>query len=250
LGAMPAPVVQIPMTAGAVAVVYNGLPKGLRLTGPVLADIFLGNITRWSDARIAGLNPGMRLPNRPISVARRSDGSGTTWIYTNYLKAVSPAWRSQVGAGKSVAWPVGQGARGNDGVAALVKQQSGGIGYVELAYALQQGMPYAALRNRSGAYVLPSVGGVTSAAAASARAIQRDIRTPIVNAPGAASYPISGFSFILVYKNQADKAKGRAVTQFLNWGLNQGQTYARALSYAPLPQSVKRLSAVKLRSVR
>lgn len=250
LRTMPAPIVQIPMTSGAVAVVYNGLPKGLRLSGPVLADIFLGNITRWNDAKIASMNPGMRLPGRAISVARRSDGSGTSWIFTNYLKSVSPLWARQVGAGKSVAWPIGQGGKGNDGVAALVKQQPGSIGYVELAYAVQQGLPYAALRNRSGNYVMPSVAGVTAAAGASAKSIQRDIRTPIVNAPGAGSYPISGFSFILVYKDQADKTKGRAVTNFLSWGMNQGQSYARALYYAPLPLSVKRVNMVKLRTVR
>ena len=250
LAAMPSPIVQIPMTAGAVAVVYNGLPRGLRLSGPVLADIFLGNITRWNDAKIAGLNPGMRLPGRPISVARRSDGSGTSWIFTNYLKSVSPAWARQVGAGKAVGWPVGQGGKGSDGVSALVKQQAGSIGYVELAYAIQNNLPYASLRNRAGAFVAPSVGGVTAAAAASARSLQRDVRTPIVNAAGAASYPISGFSFILVYKNQADKTKGRAVTQFLNWGLTKGQSYSKALYYAPLPQSVKRINAVKLRTIR
>ena len=250
LRSMPSPVVQIPMTAGAVAVIYNGLPRGLRLTGPVLADIFQGNITRWNDSKIAALNAGMRLPSRPITVARRSDGSGTTWIFTQYLKAVSPSWSRQIGAGKAVAWPVGQGGRGSDGVSALVKQQPGSIGYVELAYARQNNLPFAAIRNRAGAYVLPSPGGVTAAAGASAKSLQRDIRTPIVNAAGAASYPISGFSFILVYKNQTDKAKGRAITQFLNWGMNAGQRYAKALDYAPLPLSVKRVNTIKLRSIR
>ena len=250
LGAMPAPVVQIPTVAGGVAVIYNGLPRGLRLSGPVLANIYLGTITRWNDAQIAALNPGMRLPGRPISVNRRSDGSGTTYIFTNYLKSVSPAWARQVGSGKTVAWPVGSGGKGSDGVSSNVQQTPGSIGYVELNYAVQNNLPYAAMRNRAGQFILPNVASVTAAASASASAIQRDVRALIVNAPGAGSYPISGFTYIILYKNQMNKAKGKTLLNFLSWAMGPGQAYAKPLYYAPLPQSVKRINAIKLRMVR
>jgi phosphate transport system substrate-binding protein len=249
---MPGAVVHIPTVAGAVAVVYNGLPKGLKLSGPVLAGIFLGQITRWNDAKIAALNPGVSLPNRAVSVAHRADGSGTSYIFTSYLKAVSPAWASQVGAGKAVNWPTGQGGKGNDGVASIVKQTPGGIGYVELAYAVQNHLPYAALKNKAGQFVLPSVGGVTAAAQASAKALQRDVRSPIVNASGAKSYPISGFTFILVYKNQSDKDKGKTLVTFLKWAISGtgGQKLAPGLLYAPLPRSIATIDAAKLRTVK
>ncbi len=250
LRTMPGNVVQVPAASGAVAVIYNGLPRGLRLSGPVLTNIFLGQITRWNDAQIAGLNPGMRLPGRPISVAHRSDGSGTSFIFTNYLKSVSPAWARQVGAGKSVSWPVGLGGKGSDGVAGIVQQTPGSIGYVELSYAIQNHLPYASLRNRSGRFVAPNVAGVTSAAAASSGALQRDVRSLIVNAPGADSYPIAGFTYILLYQNQNNKAKGQTLLRFLNWAMGPGQAFARPLYYAPLPQSVKRINAMKLHSVR
>lgn len=248
--AMPGAVAHIPTVAGAVAVVYNGAPRGVRLSGPVLADIFLGKITRWNDAALIALNPGMSLPSRRITVAHRSDGSGTSFIFTSYLKAVSPAWARQVGAGKAVDWPTGIGGKGNDGVAAVVKQTPGSIGYVELAYAKQNRLTYASIRNRSGAYVLPSVGGVTAAAGASARAIARDVRSSIVNASGINSYPISGFTYILVYTNQRDKNKGRETVKFLNWAIHAGQRYAAALDYAPLPRSVVRVNEVKLRTIK
>lgn len=250
LGTMPGGVIQIPAASGAVAVTYNGLPRGLRLSGPVLANIYLGQITRWNDAQIAGLNPGMRLPGRAITVVRRSDGSGTSYIFTNYLKSVSPSWARQVGAGKTVAWPVGIGGKGSDGVASNVQQISGSIGYVELNYAIQNRLPYASIRNRSGQFVSPTVASVTAAASASAGAIQRDVRALIVNAPGAGSYPISGFTYLLIYKNQTNKAKGQTLKSFLNWAMGPGQSYARPLYYAPLPQSVRRINAMKLRSVR
>ncbi len=250
LASMPAPVVQIPTVAGGVAVVYNGLPKGLRLSGPVLANIYLGQITRWNDAQITALNPGMRLPGRAISVARRSDGSGTSYIFTNYLKSVSPAWARQVGAGKTVAWPVGLGGKGSDGVASIVQQTPGSIGYVELNYAIINRLPYAALRNRAGQFILPNVGSVTSAAAASSAAIKRDVRSLIVNAGGAGSYPISGFTYLIIYKNQTNKAKGQTLVKFLNWAMGPGQAYARPLYYAPLPQTVKRINALKMRTIR
>lgn len=248
--AMPGAVVHIPTVAGAVAVVYNGMPRGLRLSGDVLADIYLGQITRWSDPRIRALNPGMRLSGKFITVARRSDGSGTTNIFTSYLKAVSPVWARQVGAGKSVSWPTGVGGRGNDGVAGVVKQTPGSIGYVELAYAEQNGLAYASMRNRAGAFVNPSVAGVVAAAQARSRETQRDVRASIVNAPGARSYPISGFTYILLYKNQRDKAKGKTMLKFLNWAMGPGQRFAKPLGYAPLPRSVVLINQAKMRTIR
>ncbi len=247
---MPSNVVHIPTVAGAVAVVYNGMPRGLRLSGDVLADIFLGQITRWSDPRIRALNPGMTLSGKYITVAHRSDGSGTTNIFTSYLKSVSPLWARQVGAGKSVSWPAGLGGKGNDGVAGIVKQTGGSIGYVELAYATQNGLAYASVRNRAGAFVAPSVGGVVAAAQARSREVQRDVRSPIVNAPGARSYPISGYTYILLYKNQRDKAKGKTLLKFLNWAIGPGQRFAKPLGYAPLPRSVVLINQSKLRTIR
>jgi phosphate transport system substrate-binding protein len=250
LRSMPGAVVHIPTVGGAVAVIYNGLPRGLRLSGPVVANIYLGQITRWNDPQITALNPGMSLPSRRITVARRSDGSGTTYIFTKFLAAVSPQWNRQVGASKAVDWPVGQGGRGNDGVAAIVKSSPGSIGYVEVAYAKQNNLPYASIRNRSGQFVQPTAAGVTAAAAAYARQLQRDVRFTIVNAPGARAYPISGFTYILAYKNQRDKTKGRALTSFLRWAMTNGQGYARSLDYAPLPRSIVTLNTSKINSIR
>lgn len=249
MSAMPAPVVHIPTVAGAVAIVYNlpGINSGLKLDAGTLSKIFLGRIARWDDASIRALNPGVHLPAKSIMVAHRSDGSGTTNIFTNYLKAVSPAWASTVGAGKSVNWPVGLGGKGSDGVAGIVAQTSGTIGYVELAYAAQNHVAVAALKNRAGRFVSPSIDGVTAAAEAGARAMQRDVRVSIVNASGAGAYPISGFTYILLYKNQP---KNAAMKQFLNWALGPGQSYARPLLYAPLPRSVVALDRKILAGVR
>jgi phosphate transport system substrate-binding protein len=247
--AMPGDVVHIPTVAGAVAMVYNGLPRGLRLSGDAIAGIFLGDITSWNDPKIAALNPNMRLPDKRITVAHRSDGSGTTYIFTNYLKAVSPRWARQVRAGKSVDWPVGLGGKGNEGVAGIVSQAPGSIGYLELAYAIQNHLPYASVRNRSGAFVEPSVAGVTAAAAGASKAMQRDVRVSIVNAPGTKAYPISGFTYILLYEKQNDTAKGQVLLKFLRWALGPGQKYAAPLQYAPLPRSVVALDTAKLRNV-
>jgi phosphate transport system substrate-binding protein len=208
---MPGEVLQIPTAAGAVVVVYNldGAPQHLKMSGDVLADIFLGKIKNWNDPRIAAANAGVKLPTRAITVARRSDGSGTTNIFTSYLKAVSPEWSSKVGAGKAVEWPVGIGGKGNDGVASTVKNTRGSIGYVELAYATEQKMSYAAIKNSAGQFVVPSPDSTTAAAEANAAALQKDITTPIVNASGAKSYPISGFTYLLVYKKQDDATKAK-----------------------------------------
>jgi phosphate transport system substrate-binding protein len=248
---MPAPVVHIPTVAGAVAVIYNlqEVPK-LRLDGQTLAGMFLGQIKRWNDPKIAALNPGASLPNRAVTVTHRSDGSGTSYIFTNYLKAVSPEWSSQVGAGKSVEWPVGIGGKGNDGVAAVVKQTAGAIGYAELAYAIENKIAYAALRNKAGQFVEPSVASTIAAAEGASAAMQKDVRTPIVNEPGAKAYPIAGFTYILVYKKQQDAAKGKVLTEFLNWAMTDGQGMAEPLLYAPLPASVAKLNQTTIQSIQ
>ncbi len=246
LTTMPGKVIQVPTVAGAVAVVVNGAPQGVKLSGPVLAEIFAGRITRWNAPEIAGLNPGARLPGKAITVAHRSDGSGTTNIFTTYLSSVSPSWKSTYGAGKSVSWPVGLGGKGNDGVADLVKQTPGSIGYVELAYAINNHMHYAALKNRSGKFVLPSVAGAMAAAQGASMATARDVRSPLVNQGGNA-YPIVGYTFIMYYANAKNTPKGKALVKFLNWAMGPGQKLAAPLYYAPLPRAVITNNKLKLR---
>lgn len=246
LTTMPGKVIQIPTVAGAVAVVVNGAPQGIKLSGPVLADIFEGKISRWNAPQIAGLNPGMNLPSKAITVAHRSDGSGTTNIFTTFLASVSPSWKSTYGAGKSVSWPVGLGGKGNDGVADLVKGTPGSIGYVELAYALQNRMKYAAIKNRSGKFVLPSVSGAVAAAQGASKATARDPRSPIVNQGGNA-YPIAGYTFIMYYANAKSTPKGQSLVKFLNWAMGPGQKMAPGLYYAPLPRAVVTNNKLKLR---
>lgn len=249
LRSAPAKLLHIPTVMGAVAVTYNlpGLARPLRLTPDVLADIFLGRITRWNDRRIREANPGVSLPNRPIVVVRRSDGSGTTFIFTSYLSRVSQDWAQRVGSGTAVSWPVGVGAPQNDGVAGQVRQIPGAIGYVGLAYALQNRMAYAALRNRDGEFVLPSLES-TSAAAAGAT-IPDDFRTLIVDAPGKDSYPIAAFTYILIQEAQPDAVKGKALVDFLWWAVHDGQKFAPVLHYAPLPPSVVERVEKALRQV-
>jgi phosphate transport system substrate-binding protein len=248
---MPGPVVHIPTVAGAVAIAYNlrGLSGQLKLDGPTLADMFLGKITRWNDPRVAALNKGVNLPSLPVAIAHRSDGSGTTYILTNYLAAVSPEWKSKVGAGKSVNWPVGLGGKGSEGVSALVKQTPGGIGYEEIAYAIQNREAYAQMKNKSGKFVAPSVESTTAAAAGGAPALKADIRTPIVNSPSAAAYPICGFTYLLVYRDMKDPVRGKALGAFLKWAMGEGQSLAAPLYYAPLPKSVIALNAATLKKL-
>ena len=249
---MPREVAQIPTVAGAVAIVYNvpQVKAKIKLSGPVLAEIYLGAITKWNDAKIAALNAGAALPDTAITVAHRSDGSGTSNIFTSYLKAVSPQWATKVGAGKSVAWPAGVGGKGNDGVASVVKSTKGGIGYVELAYAEQNKMSYAAMRNASGQFVEPTVDATVAAAQGGVAGLQKDIRTPIVNAPGAASYPIAGYTYILAYKQAKDAAKGKAIAAFLKWAMEDGQASAKDLLYAPLPKEVVALNEKTIESLK
>ena len=228
---MPGDVIHIPTVAGAVVLTYNvrGIGKGLRLTPEIASGIFLGKIRRWDDSAIKRVNPRLRLPRQPIYVAHRSDGSGTTFIFTSYLSAVSGEWKSRVGAGKSVRWPVGIGGKGNEGVAGLVKQTPGAIGYVEMAYAVQNRLSYACVRNRAGRFIEPSIESTTAAANSAAAAMKKDVRTLIVNPPGKNAYPIAGFTYILLYKNQSNPEKARALARFLRWAIHDGQKMAKPL---------------------
>ena len=227
----------IPTVMGAVVLVYNvpGL-QSLRLTPETLAGIFLGKISNWNDPALAKDNPGAKLPDTPIAVAHRSDGSGTTYSFTDYLSKVSAQWKSGPGTGKSVNWPTGLGGKGNEGVTGLVKQNEGGIGYVELAYANQNKLPVAEMKNHDGAWVKPTLEAV-SAAAAKAQ-IPDDYRISITDQPGKDAWPISTFTYLLVYKDMPDAAKGEALLQFLWWAAHDGQKLASALEYAPLPPPV------------
>ena len=235
-------VLHIPMVLGAVVVTYNvpGAPTSLQLTGDVVADIFLGKITKWNDTRIASLNPGATLPASDILVVHRSDGSGTTFIFTDYLSAVSSAWREGPGKGKEVQWPAGLGAKGNEGVAGQVKQTPGAVGYVELAYAKQNNLSMASIRNAAGQYVAPTIAAVTAAAEGASQTLppDTDYRISIVNAPSAAAYPISSFTWMLVYRSATDTVKQRKLVDFLKWALTEGEKSAESLDYAPLPASM------------
>jgi phosphate transport system substrate-binding protein len=230
-----------------------GLKGTLKLSGDVIADIFLGKITKWNDARIASLNKGEALPNQDILVVHRSDGSGTTYIWTDYLSAVSKDWAAGPGKGKDVKWPVGLGGKGNEGVAGQVKQLAGSIGYVELIYARQNKIPYASIKNASGAFVDATIESITEAAAGVAKGLPKDtdFRVSIVNAPGKGAYPISSMTWLLVYKTQTNATKGKQLVDFLKWMLVDGQKSAPALDYAPLPPAIvkqvqARVSEIKI----
>lgn len=236
------PILHIPTVIGAVVVTYNvpGVSQPLNLTSDVIADIFLGKITKWNDARITATNSSLTLPASDILVIHRSDGSGTTYIFTDYLAAVNEAWRKGPSRGKEVKWPVGLGGKGNEGVAGQVKQTPGAIGYVELAYAKQNGLAYANVKNAAGEFVAPTIASVTAAAASVAAALPEstDYRISIVNPPGKDAYPISSFTWLLVYKNQTDSVKQQKIADFLTWMLKDGEPSAAALDYAPLPPSI------------
>lgn len=235
-------ILHFPMVLGAVVVTYNlpDVSKSLKLSGIVLGDIFLGRITKWNDPRIAALNAGVTLPAKNILVVHRSDGSGTTYVFTDYLAAVSPSWAAGPSKGKEVRWPVGLGGKGNEGVAGQVRQIVGSIGYVELAYARQNRLSYAEVQNASGAFVAPTIEAITEAAAAAASKLGKntDYRVSIVNAPGKNAYPISSFTWLLVYERMPNAAKSKTLTDFLKYALNDGQKSASALDYAPLPASL------------
>jgi phosphate transport system substrate-binding protein len=229
----------IPTVLGAVVPVYNlpGAGTDLKFAPDVLADIYLGKISNWSDARIAKDNPGVKLPNQEIYVVHRSDGSGTTFIFTDYLAKVSPDWKNSVGSNSAVSWPKGIGGKGNEGVAGLVRQMPGAIGYVELIYALQNHIPYGYIRNSAGTWLKASIEGVTDAAA-TVKTMPADFRVSITNAPGKDAYPIASFTWLLIPAHPTDAAKAKVIKDFLNWMLSQGEGQVSALDYAPLPGAV------------
>ncbi len=250
-------ILHFPTVAGAVVVTYNlpGVSQPLNLDGETVVNIFLGNVRRWNAPEIAALNPGVALPDRDVIVVHRSDGSGTTYVFTDYLAAVSPAWARGPGRGKEVSWPVGLGGKGNEGVAGQVKQTPGAVGYVELAYANQNQLPAASIRNSSGNFIQPTLESITAAISAAAETLpsDTDYRISIVDPPGADAYPISSLTWLLVYEQQRDSTKGRRLADFLRWAFTEGEERAEALDYAPLPESMRqqllqRLDSLKLGS--
>jgi phosphate transport system substrate-binding protein len=251
LGKAPG-ILHIPTCLGAVVLSYNleGVPSGLHLSPDTAAGIFLGTIQDWSDPAIAKENPDAKLPKKRIVAVHRSDGSGTTKIFTDWLTATSADWKKGPGAGMSVAWPSGLGAKGNEGVAGQVKSTPGAIGYVELVYAAQNQLAYAAVKNASGAFVLPTPASITAAGAGAVAKIPEDLRATIVDAQGADAYPISGFTFVLLYQKQTDAARGKALVDYLNWSIHEGQSFAEPLHYAPLPASLVPRIEAKLASVK
>lgn len=248
-----APVVQIPETAGPVCITYNlpGLTEPLHLSSQAVAGLFLGTIKTWGDPVLAKDNPGVKLPKLPVVISHRSDGSGTTSIFTTYLTAVSPEWSSKVGKGPSVAWPVGIGGKGNEGVTGNIRNSPGGLGYVELAYAQQNHLPTAAIQNLAGQYVQPSAAGTTAAIAAFTAQLSQDPRVPIVNPPASAAdaYPISGLTFLIIPKDGPDKAKRAALKQFVQYVIADGQAAAGSLNYAPLPDGVRQYDQQQLQQL-
>jgi phosphate transport system substrate-binding protein len=240
LKSAPGPILHFPTVLGAVVPIYNapGVGQPLRFTGPLLADIYLGKIRKWNDAAIAKVNPGVALPATEIAVVHRSDGSGTTFIFCDYLSKVSPEFKQKVGAATSVNWPAGVGAKGNEGVSGLVRQTPGAIGYVELIFATQNNIAFGAVQNAAGEFVIASLDAVTAAAAGAAANMPDDFRVSITNAPGKDAYPISSFTWILLYEQSPDKARAAIMTDFLRWALTDGQKLAPQLHYAPLPQPV------------
>jgi phosphate transport system substrate-binding protein len=234
-----AKILNIPTVLGAVVPAYNipGVTGEVKFTQEALAGIFLGKISKWNDKAIAAANPDVNFPDKDIIVVHRSDGSGTTFIFTDYLSKVSPEWKSQVGADTSVKWPLGMGGKGNEGVAGMIRQLPGSIGYIELIYAVQNNIPYGSVRNSTGVFLKASLEGVT-AAAASAPKMPADFRVSITNAPGKDAYPISSFTWLLIPAQSKDAAKGKILADFLNWMVTDGQAMTSALAYAPLPESV------------
>jgi phosphate transport system substrate-binding protein len=249
LAGAPGKILHLPTVAGAVVVTYNlpGNPK-LKLDGSILADVFLGKITKWNDQRIAVLNPGAKLPADDLVVVHRSDSSGTSFIFTDYLSSVSPEWEKKVGRNSSVKWPAGLGAKGNEGVAGQVKQLPGTIGYVELAYAHQNKLAFADQKNSAGNFVTPSLEAITEALATAK--IPDDFRFSMVNPPGPKAYPITGATWLLVYQQQKDPAKGKKLVEFLNWALVKGEGMAASLDYAPLPESVRQRVLERVKTIK
>jgi len=248
----PGRILHLPTVLGAVVPIYNipGVDAQLKFSGTLLADIILGKVTKWNDPAIAGPNPGVKLPSTDITVAHRSDGSGTTYIFVDYLSKVSPEFKTKVGVATSVNWPVGVGGKGNEGVAGLVKQTPGSIGYVELIYAKQNNIDYGSVKNMEGEYVAASLDSVTAAAAVAARQMPPDFRVSITNAPGKGVYPISSFTWLLFYENPKDKPKARTMVDFMKWALSDGQKFASDLGYAPLPSEIVALEMEALKKIK
>jgi phosphate transport system substrate-binding protein len=251
LKSAPGEILHVPTVLGAVVITYNlaGVSQPLRFTPEVIADIYLGKIKKWNDAKITADNPGVTLPATDITVVYRSDGSGTSAVFTDYLSKVSAEWKEKVGTGTSPKWPIGLGAKGNEGVTGQVKNTPNTIGYTELAYAVQNKMPVGLVKNASGNFVEPTIDTVTAAAAASAATIPDDLRVSITNAQGAQAYPISSFTYILVYKDQKDAAKGKVLADFLWWGIHDGESFAKDLQYAPLPAEIVKRAEAKINSM-
>jgi phosphate transport system substrate-binding protein len=252
LQSAPGRILHFPTVLGAVVPVYNipNVTSELKFSGPLLADIFLGKVTKWNDPAIAKLNAGVTLPATDITVAHRADGSGTTYIWVDYLSKVSPEWKTKVGVNTSVKWPAGVGGRGNEGVASVVSQTPGAIGYVELIYALQTKTAYGAVQNMAGEFTKASVASVTAAAAAAAAQMPADFRVSITNAPGKGVYPISSFTWLLLYESAKDKAQAKTMVDFLKWALADGQKFAPELGYAPLPEAVVKLELAALAKIK
>ena len=249
LAKAPGKLLHIPTVAGADVLAYN-LPgnPALKFDADTIAGIFLGQIKKWNDPKITALNPGVTLPDQEIVVVHRSDGSGTTYIWTDYLSKISPEWKTKVGTNTSVNWPTGVGGKGNEGVAGQIKQTPGAVGYVELIYAVQNKMPYAEIKNAAGEFVKPTLESVTAALAAAE--IPDDFRFSMTNSPGRDAYPIAGATWLLVYQQQKDAAKGKKLVEFLKWSLTDGEKMAKGLQYAPMPESVQQRVLTRIGEIK
>jgi phosphate transport system substrate-binding protein len=248
----PGKILHLPTVLGAVVPIYEvpGLNAELKFTGPLIADIFMGKVVKWNDPAIAKVNAGVKLPDLDITVVHRSDGSGTSYIFADYLAKVSPEWKKTVGVNTALKWPVGLGGKGSEGVTGLVKQTPGSIGYVELVYALQNKIAFGSVQNANNEFVKASIASVTAAAAAAAKSMPADFRVSITNAPGAGVYPMSSFTWLLLYENPKDKSQSKAMVEFMKWALTDGQKMATGLGYAPLPAEVVKLELAALGTIK
>lgn len=251
LKSAPRELLHIPTVLGAVVITYNlaGVTQPLKFSPEVLADIFLGKIKKWNDPKITAENAGIALPANDITVVHRSDGSGTSAVFTDYLSKVSAEWKEKVGSGTSPSWPIGLGGKGNEGVSGQVKSTPNTIGYIELIYAVQNKLPVALIKNASGAFIEPSIDAVTAAASASVASTPDDLRVSITNAVGPQAYPISSYTYLLVYKDQQNPTKGKALVDFLWWGLHDGEGFSKDLKYAPLPPAIVTRAEAKINSI-
>jgi phosphate transport system substrate-binding protein len=251
LKASPAELLHVPTVLGAVVVTYNvaSITQPLHLSPEVVADIFLGKIKKWNDPRLKQDNPSADLPAADVTTVHRSDGSGTTFVFTDYLSKVSPEWKEKVGADKSPKWPGGQGGKGNEGVTGQIKQQPNTIGYVELAYAVQNKLPVALIKNAGGKFIAPSIDAVTAAAASASAQTPDDLRISITNSAGPDAYPISSYTYILAYKEQKNADKGKVLVDYLWWGIHDGEQHAKPLLYSPLPEEIVKRTEAKINSI-